>query len=119
MEVLILPEEPPPLTAVVDDAIVQDQKLKKLVDDANRILAREIGESADSVRVRWELRGTAPEKLLELTLTDPESHASVFEWFTPSLLKPGEDLDARFYSLWADFLQAKNRSLMKKIMAGS
>jgi hypothetical protein len=88
-----------------------DERLRRSVEDATRLLQRKVGKSARRLQVHWSLLG--PE---EVRLTLADSTGKVSGGFRPDDLGYGFRLKRRLSRLWGDLLDVRMEIQLDRIL---
>lgn len=85
-------------------SIGQDEQLEAAIDEASKILERELGQSAATARARWSLiQDQKGRPAISLTVSDWTG--AVEYRFAPAELKNTSHMELRLHRLWGDLLQ--------------
>jgi hypothetical protein len=102
----------------VSDEIRDSRDLFGLVGGATKVLADIIRRTDRDIRASWHVETESP-PIVQLTLTDADTEAEVYEWFLQDELRDHSLVSRRMDQAWDDFLRAWNYRLVQKIKAGA
>lgn len=88
-----------------------DERLRRCVEDATRLLQRKVGKSARRLQVRWSVVGPG-----EVRLTMTDSTGEVSGTFRTEDLAYGFRLKRRLSKLWGDLLGARMEIQLDRIL---
>jgi hypothetical protein len=90
--------------------IVNEQPLRNLVEQANRVLEEELGHSLGSLNAMWKIKsGTV---VLDLSYFEDSISAT----FTPAELVDKRAVQDRIHRLWVDLLLRNSRRTTEQLI---
>ena len=97
----------------IDPRIEADDRLRSLVDNANRLLESELGPSGDTVSASWQLEDNQGRSQLWLEIEDWTGRVKTK--FSLEELASPRQTSARLVRLWGDLLQIRSHRQIETV----